>query len=186
MSQLRPHRVKWKARYLIMMSMGGLGYLSSTKSLTRYVVFHQFRLYWWGGLGRSPHLNRSSLGQRLFKVNCTKLLPWPLSMFLQMKLNSSHTCDYVPTITTPDMTGLLFVGGIRLYRCRDRSRKNQRLITDELVEFETKATAGGPAKNINPTYSSEIHGWDVSWLELLVARLPPSSNHSSRSSQLKS
>ena len=33
---------------------------------------------------------------------------------------------------------------------------------------ETWATPGGPAKNIIPTYSLEIHGWDVNWLELLV------------------
>ena len=49
-----------------------------------------------------------------------------------------------------------------------------------------RATPGGQPKNINPTYSPEIGGWDFSWLELLVARLPPSSNHSSSSSQLKS
>jgi hypothetical protein len=48
------------------------------------------------------------------------------------------------------------------------------------------ATPGGPAKNINPTYSPEIHGWDFSWLKLLVAGYPPSSSHSSSSSQLKS
>ena len=50
----------------------------------------------------------------------------------------------------------------------------------------TKVTPGGLAKNINPTYSPEIQGWDFSWLDLLVARLPLSSNHSSSSSQLKS
>ena len=50
---------------------------------------------------------------------------------------------------------------------------------------DTRATPGSLAKNISLTYSPEIHGWDSSWLELLVARLPPSSNHSSSSSQLK-
>ena len=34
------------------------------------------------------------------------------------------------------------------------------------------ATPVCPAKNISPTYSPEIHGWDFSWLELLVAMLP--------------
>ena len=51
---------------------------------------------------------------------------------------------------------------------------------------DTKATPGGPVKNFRPMYSLVIHGWDFSWLELLVARLPPSSSHSNSSNQLKS
>ena len=51
---------------------------------------------------------------------------------------------------------------------------------------ETKATLGGPTKNISLTYSPEILGWDFNWLELLVAGYPPSSTHSNSSSQLKS
>ena len=50
----------------------------------------------------------------------------------------------------------------------------------------SKIPAAEPTKNISPTYSSGIHGWDFSWLELLVARLCPSSSHSSSSNQHKS
>jgi hypothetical protein len=39
-------------------------------------------------------------------------------------------------------------------------------------EMDTKATLGGPTKNISPTYSPEVQGWDFSWLELLVAATP--------------
>ena len=49
-----------------------------------------------------------------------------------------------------------------------------------------KIPAAPPAKNTSSTYSPGIHGWDLSWLELLVARLCPSSSHSSISSQDKS
>ena len=53
------------------------------------------------------------------------------------------------------------------------SEKNRQLVTDEPVEFDTRATPGGPVKNISPTYSPEIQGWDFVSLEVLVARLPP-------------
>ena len=43
-----------------------------------------------------------------------------------------------------------------------------------------------PTKSTSPTYSPGIHGWDLSWMELLVARLCPSSSHSNSSSQDKS
>ena len=45
--------------------------------------------------------------------------------------------------------------------------------TDNITWTHTKATPVCLAKNTNPMYSPEIHGWDFSWLELLVARLPP-------------
>ena len=55
--------------------------------------------------------------------------------------------------------------------------------------IHTRATpkfpATEPTKNTSPTYSPRIHGWDLCWLELLVAMLCPSSNHSSSSSQHK-
>ena len=67
----------------------------------------------------------------------------------------------------------------------------QKLEMMDTYRSDTRATLGGPTKNISPTYSLEIHGWDFSWLELLFARLPPflpvaPVAHSSSSSQLKS
>jgi hypothetical protein len=62
--------------------------------------------------------------------------------------------------------------------------ENLLLVTNE--PLDTRATPGGLTKNISPTYSPVIHGWDFSWLELLVAGYPPSSSYSNISSQLKS
>jgi hypothetical protein len=54
------------------------------------------------------------------------------------------------------------------------NEENRLLLTDEPVEFDTRATPKRPAapafKNTSPTYSPGIQGWDLWWLELLVAR----------------
>ena len=50
----------------------------------------------------------------------------------------------------------------------------------------TRATPVCPVKNTSTTHSPELRGWDFSWLEMLVARLPPYSSHSSSSNQSKS
>ena len=41
------------------------------------------------------------------------------------------------------------------------------------IAFDTRATPGGPTKSISPTNFPELHGWDSSWQELLVAGYPP-------------
>ena len=69
------------------------------------------------------------------------------------------------------------------WRAEIREPFKMKLIRGLHTRATPKIPAMEPAKNTSPTYSLGIHGWDFSWL--LVARLCPSSSHSSSSNQHK-